>query len=59
VSVVREIIVNTFVSLDGVMQAPGGPVLAEYRTGATIEPGSFAPDEPSEAELERRAKLEG
>jgi hypothetical protein len=39
VSAVREIVVNTFVSLDGVMQAPG--------------------DEPSEAELERRAKLEG
>jgi RibD domain-containing protein len=38
---------------------PGGAVLAEYRTGAAIEPGSFVPDEPSEAELERRAKLEG
>jgi dihydrofolate reductase len=38
---------------------PGGAVFAEYRTGAPIEPGSFVPDEPSEAELERRAKLEG
>jgi dihydrofolate reductase len=38
---------------------PGGCVLAEYRTGATIEPGSFVPDEPSEAELKRRAKLQG
>ena len=38
---------------------PGGVVLAEYRTGAAIEPGSFVPDEPSEAELERRAKLDG
>lgn len=39
---------------------PGGGILAEYRTGsAAIEPGSFVPDEPSEAELERRAKLQG
>jgi hypothetical protein len=38
---------------------PAAAVLAEYRTGAAIEPGSFVPDEPSEAELERRAKLEG
>lgn len=38
---------------------PGGAVFAEYRTGAAIEPSSFAADEPSEAELERRARLQG
>jgi dihydrofolate reductase len=38
---------------------PAGAILAEYRTAAAIEPGSFGPDEPSEAELQRRAKLEG
>lgn len=37
---------------------PGAAVLAEYRTGAAIEPGSFFPDEPSEAELDRCAKLD-
>lgn len=37
---------------------PGGAVLAGYRTGAAIQPGSLVPDEPSEAELERRPKLE-
>lgn len=36
-----------------------GVVAATYRTGAEIKDGSFAPEQPSEAELERRAKLGG
>jgi dihydrofolate reductase len=35
-----------------------GVVMAAYRTGAEIKGGSFVPEQPSEAELERRAKLE-
>jgi dihydrofolate reductase len=35
-----------------------GVVMAAYRTGAEIKGGSFASEQPSEAELERRAKLE-
>jgi dihydrofolate reductase len=36
--------------------ASTGVIMATYRTGAEIKAGSFALDEPSEAELERRAK---
>ncbi len=36
--------------------ASTGVIMATYRTGAEIKSGSFALDEPSEAELERRAK---
>jgi dihydrofolate reductase len=36
-----------------------GVISATYRTGAEIKYGSFAPDEPSEAEVARRAAQEG
>jgi dihydrofolate reductase len=36
-----------------------GVVMATYKPGAEIKGGSFASQEPSEAELERRAKLAG
>lgn len=36
-----------------------GVVMATYRTGAEIKSGSFVPEQPSEAELERRARLKG
>jgi dihydrofolate reductase len=36
-----------------------GVIMATYRTGAEIKYGSFVPDEPSEAELARRAAQEG
>src|SRR5688500_15461941 len=36
--------------------ASTGVIMATYRTGAEIKGGSFALDDPSEAELERRAK---
>lgn len=36
-----------------------GVIMATYRTGAEIKSGSFALEEPSEAELERRAKQSG
>jgi hypothetical protein len=32
-----------------------GVITATYRTGAEIKGGSFVPEEPSEAELARRA----
>jgi dihydrofolate reductase len=35
-----------------------GVILATYRTGAEIKGGSFVPEEPSEAELARRAAQE-
>jgi dihydrofolate reductase len=35
-----------------------GVIIATYRTGAEIKSGSFAPEEPSEAELARRAAQE-
>ena len=35
-----------------------GVFIGNYRTGAEIKSGSFAPDEPSEAELARRAAQE-
>jgi dihydrofolate reductase len=34
-----------------------GVIMATYRTGAEIKSGSFVPEHPSEAELERRANL--
>jgi dihydrofolate reductase len=37
---------------------PGGTIIATYRPGGAVETGSFAADEPSAAELERRAKVE-
>jgi dihydrofolate reductase len=36
-----------------------GVIMATYRTGAEIKYGSFAAEEPSEAERERRAAQEG
>ncbi len=45
----REIIAGALVGMDGVMQAPGGPV----RTG------SFALESRTGAELERRRNLTG
>jgi hypothetical protein len=33
-------------------------ITATYRTGAEIKGGSFVPEEPSEAELARRAAQE-
>jgi hypothetical protein len=36
-----------------------GVIMAAYRTGAEIKYGSFAMEEPSEAELARRAAQEG
>lgn len=45
----RKIIVTTFVSLDGVLQAPGGPDPA-----GQVKTGLIGPDHPSEAELKRR-----
>ncbi|MDA8414101.1 MAG: hypothetical protein M0023_09985 [Desulfobacteraceae bacterium] len=51
----RRLIASTFVSLDGIMQAPGGP--EEDPTGGDIRPGSFASVEPSEKELARRTKM--
>ena len=36
-----------------------GVIIASYRTGAEIKGGSFVPEEPSEAELRRRAAQEG
>jgi dihydrofolate reductase len=36
-----------------------GVIIATYRTGAEIKRGSFALENPSEAELARRAALEG
>ena len=43
-------------SLVSAETASTGVIMATYRTGAEIKSGSFALDEPSEAELERRAK---
>ena len=60
----RKIVVGAFVSLDGVMQAPGGP--EEDPTGGfqhggwtvgEVKTGSFAMDQPTAAELERRRNL--
>ena len=60
----RKIIVATFTSLDGVMQAPGGPqedptgvIVANYYPDGAVKTGDFQLAEPSEAELERRRNL--
>jgi dihydrofolate reductase len=37
--------------------APSGVIIATYRPGAQIKRGSFVPEDPSEAELARRAAL--
>jgi dihydrofolate reductase len=37
--------------------SPGGVVVASYRPDGAVKVGSFAQDEPSKAELERRRKL--
>ena len=39
--------------------SPSGVIMTAYRTGAEIKGGSFALDQPTEAELERRAAQEG
>jgi dihydrofolate reductase len=36
---------------------PGGTVIATYEPGGEVRPGSFATEEPSAAELERRARI--
>ena len=65
----RKIITGAFVSLDGIMQALGGPEedptggfkfggwTATYERAVDIKTGSFAPDTPSQAEIERRRIL--
>lgn len=37
---------------------PRGNIIATYEPDGAVEPGSFATEEPSAAELERRAKIE-
>ncbi|MGA9583028.1 MAG: dihydrofolate reductase family protein [Allosphingosinicella sp.] len=37
---------------------PGGNVIATYEPDGAVEPGSFATEEPSAAELERRREIE-
>lgn len=36
----------------------GGNIIASYEPAGPVEPGSFATDEPTPAELERRAKVQ-
>ena len=47
----RKIIVGVQVSMDGVMQAPGGPTAGEIRIGDT------ALDSPSDREVARRTRM--
>jgi hypothetical protein len=67
---VRKLVVDMFMTLDGVMQAPGGPEedptggfahpgwsAKRYERAGDIDCGSFALDEPTDAELERREAL--
>lgn len=37
----RKWVVLTFVSLDGVMQAPGGVIIASYKKDGEVKLGSF------------------
>jgi dihydrofolate reductase len=37
---------------------PAGNIIATYEPGGALEPGSFATEEPSAAELERRRRIE-
>jgi hypothetical protein len=37
---------------------PSGTVMATYEPAGPVEPGSFATEAPSAAELERRRKME-
>lgn len=37
---------------------PGGNIIATYEPDGAVEPGSFATEEPSPAELDRRRKIE-
>ncbi|KCZ71388.1 hypothetical protein ANME2D_02116 [Candidatus Methanoperedens nitroreducens] len=80
----RKLVVSIFITLDGVMQAPGGPeedptggftyggwsfklidsktsttgvIIATYEPAGELKTGSFALDNPSEAEIERRKRL--
>ena len=39
--------------------SPSGVIMTRYRTGAEIKGGSFVPEEPSQAEPDRRAAQEG
>jgi hypothetical protein len=89
----RKLVAVTQMTLDGVMQAPGGPeedpsggfeqkrvfgegtvpagltlvdskvtttgvVIATYRPAGRVQSGSFAFEEPTEREIERRKRLD-
>jgi hypothetical protein len=47
----RKLVVNTFLTT--------GVLIATYERGGNVEYGSFALEEPTEAELERRRRLDG
>jgi hypothetical protein len=62
----RKIVVGAFMSLDGVMQAPGGPeeevspngaMIASYARAGEVKTGSFAMEQLTVAEIERRRHL--
>lgn len=52
----RRVIAGAFVSLDGVMQAPGGPE-EDHTPAGSVKTGSFALSTPTEAELVRRERM--